>query len=171
MSTAAGGSPKAPPHQVVLFDLSNARQRQNLLSHASAIEAMTNEAFYQGRDKKVKSQNVVSALLNADAVILVFAEADPETILATMVGNILWHFSGNKVFIDDVITGPPYQRNGIQAKMMKAMEQFARDQQIERMALYTEEDNEAAKRSYEKGGFAVRSVSNGAATIVMVNDL
>jgi len=171
MSTATGGSPKAPPHEVVLFDLSNARQRQNLLKHASSIEAMTNQAFYEGRDKKVKPENVISALLNADAVILVFAIEDDSKILATMVGNIVWHFSGNKVFIDDVITAPPYQRNGIQAKMMQAMERFARAQNIERMALYTEENNAAARGSYEKGGFAVRSVSDGAATIVMVKDL
>lgn len=169
-ATDGAAKPVAPTHQVELFDLSNPRARQDLLAYETIILAMTNEAFYRDREKKASPKNVRAALLNADAVILVFSDED-QSVMACMVGNIRWHFSGCNVFIDDVITRPPYQRNGIQSKMMETMEGFARRQMLERMTLYTESENAAARGSYEKGGFEVRSVDDGDITIVMIKDL
>ncbi len=165
-SEVKDSKPAIPAHNVVLYDLSDSLRRADLLQYTAAIESLTNEAFYTGREKKVKPENVQRAILQADAVILVLSE-DKKTLMACMVGNIRRHFSGSSVFIDDVITAPPFQRNGIQSKMMDTMIAWAKDIGLERVALYTERTNEAAIASYTKKGFRDRHIQ----TIAMVRDL
>jgi ribosomal protein S18 acetylase RimI-like enzyme len=78
------------------------------------------------------------------------AEMDGEA-----VGTVSGMRDGDRFYIRSMAIKPTAQRNGIGQKLLDALERYAREQQFEKLYLYTTYVLPGAQRLYEKNGFYV----------------
>jgi len=60
---------------------------------------------------------------------------------------------GYAAFIEDIVVEPEYQQKGVANRLLKEMEQWAKNNNVKRLQLFVHHNNEPAKKLYYQHGF------------------
>lgn len=102
----------------------------------------------------VRQRRGLEMMLEHDGAVILVAEAEGRVIgMCSGQLTISTAEGGSALLVEDVVVAQNWQGKGLGTKLMKGLEQWARDRQVERLQLLADRKNQAALEFYDTLGW------------------
>lgn len=91
-------------------------------------------------------------------VILVSRDAGNITAMVSLLYSVSTALGGRVCMLEDMVVAPEFRGTNIGTQLLEYAVLYAREQNVMRITLLTDSDNQAAQRFYQRQGFTLSSM-------------